>query len=138
MGTGYAEGPNRGIEAAEAAITSPLLEDISIDGAQGILLNVTAGHDFGIEELNEACSYVRERAHQDVNLIFGLIFDETMSEAVRMTVIATGINGEKPEIQQNSSVVTQLPTALANDSNGISDEFEIPAFIRKRNIGERI
>ncbi len=137
MGTGYAEGPNRGIEAADAAITSPLLEDISIDGAQGILLNVTAGPDFGIEELNEACSYVRDRAHQDVNLIFGLIFDESMNDAVRMTVIATGINTEKSE-QQSDNIVTQLPTAVANDSNGISDEFEIPAFIRKRNIGERI
>ena len=137
MGTGYAEGPNRGIEAADAAITSPLLEDISIDGAQGILLNVTAGPDFGIEELNEACCYVRDRAHQDVNLIFGLIFDESMNDAVRMTVIATGINGDKSE-QQSNNIVTQLPTAVANDSNGISDEFEIPAFIRKRNIGERI
>lgn len=143
MGTGYAEGPNRGIEAAEAAITSPLLEDISIDGAQGILLNVTAGPDFGIEELNEACSYVRERAHEDVNLIFGLIFDEQMNEAVRMTVIATGINGEQvmeqhqPQ-QQKGGVVTKLPTAAAADKNEEgSDDFDIPAFIRKRNIGER-
>jgi len=60
-----------------------------------------------------------------------------MNDAVRMTVIATGINTEKSE-QQSDNIVTQLPTAVANDSNGISDEFEIPAFIRKRNIGERI
>ena len=73
-----------------------------------------------------------------LHLIFGLIFDETMSEAVRMTVIATGINSEKPEQQQSSNVVTKLPTAVANDSNGVDDEFEIPAFIRKRNIGERV
>ena len=142
MGTGYAEGPNRGIEAAEAAITSPLLEDISIDGAQGILLNVTAGPDFGIEELNEACSYVRERAHEDVNLIFGLIFDETLSEAVRMTVIATGINGEQSQEKQientGNGIVTKLPTAVANNSEEAADEFDIPAFIRKRNIGERV
>lgn len=73
MGAGYAEGNNRAIEAAEAAITSPLLEDISIEGATGILLNVTASPDFGIEELNEACNYIKERAHEDVNLIFGLV-----------------------------------------------------------------
>jgi len=69
MGTGSSQGTNRAIEAAEMAITSPLLEDISIDGAKGILLNVTASVDFGIEELNEACNYIRERAHDDVNLI---------------------------------------------------------------------
>ena len=145
MGTGFAQGPNRGIEAAEAAITSPLLEDISIDGAQGILLNVTAGNDFGIEELNEACSYIRERAHEDVNLIFGLVFDETLNDSVRITVIATGIDGEtsaeKKNLRLQSSdniedVVAKLPTANG-EANGIEDEFDIPAFIRKRNVGER-
>ena len=70
MGTGYAQGSNRGVEAAELAITSPLLEDISIDGARGILLNVTASPDFGIEELNNACNYIRERAHPDVKPYF--------------------------------------------------------------------
>jgi cell division protein FtsZ len=132
MGTGYAEGNHRGVEAAEAAITSPLLEDISIDGARGILLNVTASPDFGIEELNEACSYIRERAHEDVNLIFGLVFDEAMKDAVRITVIATGIQGAKKEsIARLDKIVTKLPT------DAVSDEFEIPAFIRRRNIREK-
>ncbi|GJM16069.1 MAG: cell division protein FtsZ [Thermodesulfobacteriota bacterium] len=129
MGAGYAEGANRAIEAAEAAITSPLLEDISIDGATGILLNVTASPDFGIEELNEACNYIKERAHQDVNLIFGLVFNHDFKEAVQLTVIATGINSAKAEKLQQ--VVTQLPPEVSSD-----DEFEIPAFIRRRGVNE--
>lgn len=128
MGAGYAEGNNRAIEAAEAAITSPLLEDISIDGATGILLNVTASPDFGIEELNEACNYIKERAHEDVNLIFGLVFNHDYKEAVQLTVIATGIHSAKAERLQQ--VVTQLPPEVKDD------EFEIPAFIRRRGIKE--
>ncbi len=128
MGAGYAEGNNRAIEAAEAAITSPLLEDISIEGATGILLNVTASPDFGIEELNEACNYIKERAHEDVNLIFGLVFNHDYKEAVQLTVIATGIKSAKAERLQK--VVTQLPSEVEND------EFEIPAFIRRRGVEE--
>jgi len=128
MGAGYAEGSNRAIEAAEAAITSPLLEDISIDGATGILLNVTASPDFGIEELNEACNYIKERAHEDVNLIFGLVINPDYKEAVQLTVIATGINSAKTERLQQ--VVTQLPPEVEDN------EFEIPAFIRRRGIKE--
>ena len=128
MGAGYAEGNNRAIEAAEAAITSPLLEDISIEGATGILLNVTASPDFGIEELNEACNYIKERAHEDVNLIFGLVFNHDYKEAVQLTVIATGIKSAKAERLQK--VVAQLPSEVEDD------EFEIPAFIRRRGVEE--
>ena len=128
MGAGYAEGNNRAIEAAEAAITSPLLEDISIEGATGILLNVTASPDFGIEELNEACNYIKERAHEDVNLIFGLVFNHDYKEAVQLTVIATGIKSAKAERLQK--VVTQLPSEVEDD------EYEIPAFIRRRGVEE--
>lgn len=128
MGSGYAEGSNRAIEAAEAAITSPLLEDISIEGATGILLNVTASPDFGIEELNEACNYIKERAHEDVNLIFGLVFNHDYKEAVQLTVIATGIKSAKAERLQK--VVNQLPSEVEDD------EFEIPAFIRRRGVEE--
>jgi len=128
MGTGFAEGSNRAIEAAEAAITSPLLEDISIDGATGILLNVTASPDFGIEELNEACNYIKDRAHEEVNLIFGLVFNKEFKEAVQLTVIATGIQSVKA--QSINKIVTKLPTDVGDD------EFEIPAFIRRRGIKE--
>lgn len=108
------------------AITSPLLEDISIDGAKGILLNVTASTDFGIEELNEACNYIRERADDDVNLIFGLVFDENAEDSVQITVIATGIESNVEEKVDN--IVTKLPSEYGDE------EFEIPAFIRRRGI----
>ncbi|MBI4229060.1 MAG: cell division protein FtsZ [Deltaproteobacteria bacterium] len=126
MGSGYAEGENRARLAAETAITSPLLEDISIDGARGILINVTASHDFGIEELNDSCNYIRERAHEDVNLIFGLVFDQALKGAVQITVIATGIQSIKEE--SVSEIVTKLPRET------LEDEFEIPAFVRRRGI----
>jgi cell division protein FtsZ len=129
MGTGFAEGSNRAIEAAEAAITSPLLEDISIDGATGILLNVTASPDFGIEELNEACNYIKDRAHEDVNLIFGLVFNPEFKESVQLTVIATGIQSVRSS-QNIKKLVTKLPTDIGED------EFEIPAFIRRRGFKE--
>ena len=128
MGTGFAEGSNRAVEAAEAAITSPLLEDISIDGATGILLNVTASPDFGIEELNQACNYIKDRAHADVNLIFGLVFNEQFKESVQLTVIATGI--QTVGAQNMNKIVSSVPTELTED------EFEIPAFIRRRGIKE--
>lgn len=128
MGTGFAQGTNRAIEAAEMAITSPLLEDISIDGARGILLNVTASTDFGIEELNEACNYIREKAHDDVNLIFGLVFDENTEDSVQITVIATGIHSGQESTETVENVVTKLPSDFSDE------EFEIPAFIRKRGI----
>jgi cell division protein FtsZ len=141
MGTGYAEGNGRAREAAEAAITSPLLEDISIDGARGILINVTASPDFRIEELNEACSYIRERADEDVNLIFGLVLDEGLKDAVRITVIATGIQSMRSKSETRvviedgvpKEVITKLPAAEVETT---SDEFEIPAFIRRRSIRE--
>ena len=127
MGTGFAQGSSRGVEAAEMAITSPLLEDISIDGARGILLNVTASPDFGIEELNDSCNYIREKAHDYVNLIFGLVFDPNSQDAVRITVIATGINSNVQEKSEN--IISEIPTDLDEE-----DEFEIPAFIRRRGV----
>jgi len=130
MGTGFAEGSNRAIEAAEAAITSPLLEDISIDGATGILLNVTASPDFGIEELNEACNYIKDRAHEDVNLIFGLVINHDFKESVQLTVIATGIQSAAKAAPRFGKIVTKIPTDIGDD------EFEIPAFIRRRGIKE--
>ena len=129
MGTGFAEGGNRAVEAAEAAITSPLLEDISIDGATGILLNVTASPDFGIEELNQACNYIKDRAHAEVNLIFGLVFNEMFKESVQLTVIATGI--QTAGAQKMKEIISSVPPAEL-----VEDEFEIPAFIRRRGIKE--
>ncbi len=90
MGTGRARGENRAVEAATASISSPLLENISIDGATGIIINVTGGPDLSLYEVNEASTLITEAAHEDAEIIFGAVIDEEMGDEVRVTVIATG------------------------------------------------
>ncbi len=90
MGTGTATGENRAIEAAHRAIASPLLEDLSIQGAKGILINITAGTGLTLFEVNEASSLIQEEAHEDANIIFGAVLDEAMGDDIMVTVIATG------------------------------------------------
>lgn len=92
MGTGFASGEDRAAQAAGSAISSPLLEDLSIDGAQGVLINITGGPEMTLHEVNEASTLVQEAAHEDANIIFGAVVDESMPEkTVRVTVIATGL-----------------------------------------------
>jgi cell division protein FtsZ len=90
MGSGHGKGERRAIDAAQMAITSPLLEDVSINGATGILVNITGGPDLTLAEVNEACSLVHEAADPDANIIFGSVIDPNLTEEVRITVIATG------------------------------------------------
>ncbi|HEY3354766.1 MAG TPA: cell division protein FtsZ [Polyangia bacterium] len=92
MGTGKAAGDNRALEAAKQAISSPLLEDVSIEGATGILINITGGPDLTLFEVNEAASVIQEAAHEDANIIFGSVIDANMKDEVRITVIATGFD----------------------------------------------
>ena len=96
MGTGCACGEERGVEAARAAISSPLLEDLSIDGARGVLINITGGASLSLFEVNEASTLIQEAAHEDANIIFGAVIDESMEEdEIRVTVIATGLNHDR-------------------------------------------
>ena len=96
MGTGIARGDNRAEEAARMAISSPLLEDLSIDGAHGVLINITGGPDLSLFEVNEASTLIQEAAHEDANIIFGAVIDESMPEGeMRVTVIATGLVDER-------------------------------------------
>ncbi|PJB34091.1 MAG: cell division protein FtsZ [Deltaproteobacteria bacterium CG_4_9_14_3_um_filter_63_12] len=90
MGTGYASGPKRAVEAAEMAVSSPLLEDVSIEGATGILINITGGPDLSLFEINEASMLIQEAAHEDANIIFGAVINDDMHDEVKVTVIATG------------------------------------------------
>ncbi|MBI4524074.1 MAG: cell division protein FtsZ [Deltaproteobacteria bacterium] len=96
MGAASASGENRALEAAQKAISSPLLEDISIHGARGVLINVTGGPDLGLHEVNEAAMMIQEEAHEDANIIFGAVIDDRIKDEIRITVIATGF-GEKEE-----------------------------------------
>jgi len=96
MGTGVGRGNTRAIDAATAAISSPLLEDLSIEGARGVLINITGGSDMTLYEVNEASSLIHEAAHEDANIIVGAVIDESLREdEIRVTVIATGLSGQE-------------------------------------------
>jgi cell division protein FtsZ len=104
MGSGFASGKRRSIEAAEMAISSPLLEDVAIEGATGILINITGGPDLTLHEVNEAASLIQNAAHEDANIIFGSVIDPNITDEIRITVIATGVDkglhaGVEPERQ---------------------------------------
>ncbi len=94
MGTGIARGESRAKEAAMKAITSPLLEDVSIEGAMGVLMNITCGPDLTIDEVSEAASTIQEAAHEDAKIYFGTVFDTEATDEMRITVIATGIDAK--------------------------------------------
>ena len=102
MGTGEARGENRAIEAAERAISSPLLDDMSIHGARGVLINVTASPDVTLQEVNEAAELVHAEAHEDANIIWGMVIDPAFEDRVRVTVIATGFGDAADAYSTNS------------------------------------
>ena len=99
MGTGEASGDDRALQAATRAINNPLLEDITIDGARGVLVNITASDEITIDEVSEASTFIQEAAHEDANIIWGTVIDTTMEERMRVTVIATGI-GQAEELRE--------------------------------------
>jgi cell division protein FtsZ len=112
MGTGRAAGDNRAVEAAKQAISSPLLEDVSIDGATGILINITGGADLTLFEVNEAASLIQEAAHEDANIIFGSVIDASLKDELRITVIATGFD-RGPGLGANRASQTAVNSAAA-------------------------
>jgi cell division protein FtsZ len=133
MGIGESSSENRGAEAAKLAISSPLLE-ASIEGATGIILNITGGNELGLFEVNEAAEIVHNAAHQDANLIFGAVIDESYGEQVTVTVIATGFDQrlanqrrtERPVVEPREEE-SSAPVAAQE-----SDVLDIPAFLRRR------
>ncbi|HJX36664.1 MAG TPA: cell division protein FtsZ [Dehalococcoidales bacterium] len=123
MGTGTASGENRAVEAAQRAISSPLLEDNTIQGARGILLNITGGSDLSLYEVNEASSLIQAEAHEDANIIFGTVIDETMGDEIRITVIATGFDdGMKKK---------QVPSNVSHLGGFRREDLATPAFMRR-------
>jgi cell division protein FtsZ len=113
MGTGLGEGENRAIDAANRAISSPLLEDASVKGARGVIINVTGGDDFSLVEVSEASTIIQEAAHEDANIIFGAVIDPKMAGKVKITVIATGF--DRPDIKA-SNLPSQTPVDLQHYS----------------------
>jgi len=101
MGIGIASGENRATEAAERAISHPLLEDISVSGAKGVLMNITSSSDLTLDEMTEACDRIYQEVGEDAEIIWGQTFDEELGDEIRITVIATGIGMEEPALAEN-------------------------------------
>ena len=123
MGTGIASGESRAVEAAQKAISSPLLEDNSIQGARGVLLNITGGPGITLDEVNEASSLIHAETHEDANIIFGTVIDDSMEDEIRITVIATGF--EKAEKKRQDIIGT------SHFGGYKREDLSTPAFIRK-------
>ena len=122
MGAGFGTGKRRAVEAAEMAISSPLLEDVSIDGATGILINITGGPDLTLHEVNEASSLVQQAAHEDANIIFGSVIDPNITDEVRITVIATGFDrSARPAVEPPQAAPR---TGRTTSSNQITMPYE--------------
>ncbi|MCK5186492.1 MAG: cell division protein FtsZ [Deltaproteobacteria bacterium] len=157
MGMGIASGENKAVEATQKAISSPLLEDISINGARGLLINITGGENLTLHEVNDASTLIQGEADEDANIIFGAVIDPKMEDEIRITVIATGFGAyEEKRIIELKNTISQLPEStdehdfpayLRNDKNGgngeqqvtkvgtiisdfINDEYDIPTFLR--------
>ena len=153
MGTGVGHGEHRALDAAQKAVASPLLDDTSIEGARGILINFTGGADLAIHEVEEAARIVQEAAHEEANIIFGAVIDPTLQDEVRMTVIATGFTERKQETSPTK--IVDLPRAsrpsgpqpgaaaawrrrLAADVRAEADDpladadYDVPAFLRRQ------
>ena len=137
MGAASASGENRAVEAAQKAISSPLLEDVSIHGAKGVLINITGGLDLSLHEVNEAASMIQNEAHDDANIIFGAVIDERLTDEIRITVIATGF-GEK---EKGKKSVKNAAEGLVNrDTRSrkvvhlgtIVDDIDVPTWQRKK------
>jgi len=123
MGTGVASGENRAVEAANQAISSPLLEEISIEGSEGVLVNISGGKDLSLFEVNDATSIIFDAAGQDANIIFGAVIDEKMNDEIRVTVIAAGFN-------KQSKSVEKIEEKYFNYINSSIKEREKPTFQR--------
>jgi cell division protein FtsZ len=127
MGIGTASGDNRAAEAARAAVSSPLLES-SIEGATGILLNITGGPDIGLFEVNEAAEVVTSAADVNANVIFGAVIDDAMGDDVRVTVIATGFGAGRR--RRRASAETPAPVTSASSEQSAENGLDVPSFLR--------
>lgn len=148
MGTGHATGENRALEATQSAISSPLLEEASINGARGVLVNITGGPDLTLHEVDEAMRLIHDAADPDANIIFGTVPDERMENEMKITVIATGFEREylaavadkvQPlQTRQPASgissprIVNQPPVHTSQSTLRADDDLDVPTFMRKK------
>ncbi len=127
MGTATAEGASRAVDAANRAISSPLLEDASVRGARGVIINVTGGPDMSLMEVNEALTIIQESAHEDANIIFGAVVDKALTNKVKITVIATGFDHVRTERSTPAHAPMQTPVDMSAYSAPIRVDTTSPA-----------
>ena len=138
MGSGRASGDNRAVDAAMAAINSPLLDDIDIAGAMGILINITGGSSLTLHEVNAASMTIADAAHEDANIIFGSVIDESFGDDVKITVIATGFEGPRvsPRRAASSSAArrheSEIPRVMSSRPPVRAENLDTPTHIRQR------
>ena len=143
MGAGRATGENRAIEATQQAISSPLLEEATIQGAKGVLINITGGPDLTLFEVNAASSIIRESADEDANIIFGAVIDETLTDEMKITVIATGFDKEVAPLMSaaaTTAIPAPPPRYVSRPTDDLprpmmgarADDLDVPTFIRKK------
>ena len=150
MGAGIGKGEHRALDAAQKAVASPLLDETSIDGARGILINFTGGSDLSLHEVEEAARIVQEAAHEEAHIIFGAVIDPSLQDEVRITVIATGFSERKEANQPSGKVVDmqrpprpgapstkdwrrRVPADIRAEGDGPTEEdLDVPAFLRRQ------
>ena len=115
MGTGDAEGDNRALDAAAAAIANPLLDDVSLAGARGVLVNITGGPDLTLFEVDEIVDHIRQQSDDDVNLIFGASQDDSMHNSIRVSIVATGIDGPK-KVDNVENIISDINVKLEKNN----------------------
>jgi cell division protein FtsZ len=134
MGTGFAEGEHRVMEAAQRAISSPLLEEASVTGARGVIINITGGPDLSLLEVNEASCVIQEAAHEDANIIFGAVVDPTLTGKVKITVIATGF--DKRASRGVPAAAVQTPVDLSSYTQHLARNADaVPAHAPSGSVG---
>ncbi len=138
MGTGHGAGENKALDAAKRAISSPLLEETSIQGARGVLINVTGGPDITLHEVNQSITLIREAAHEEANILFGAVIDENMRNEIKVTVIATGFDREAEPAEVKSIPIRQSGSAFSPSPHETGlptrspQDLDVPTFLRKR------
>ncbi|MDQ1303663.1 MAG: Cell division protein FtsZ, partial [Pseudomonadota bacterium] len=150
MGSGSARGPDRAREAAEAAISSPLLEDINLSGARGILVNVTGGENLSIGEFNQVGEAVKHCASEDATVVIGTVIDPEMGDSIRVTVVATGLGQPAVRRQPVIHVVQPVVAPRQPEAGGrnarepvpaqgaVYEGYDQPAWMRKRAVGDQL
>ena len=138
MGTGSGQGENRGRQAAEQAINSPLLENVSIQGARGVLLNITGGSNLGLYDIDQAAMLIYEEAGEAANIIFGAVVDENMTDEVRVTVIATGFNGSDEQVVVEDDISSIVDFETCDNGFDIDRAVREAAGITPEDTSDRI